>query len=164
MIDSLIQQFAGGGASNIEGEALHGGVGQLLGSAPNEHKVGAIGEALGALGPSGFGQSVSQGAGSASPAARSGLAGMLMSAISQGGGSPGNVLSSLGVNAGANSMGPSELGTLATYAAENHPSALAGVLGGQLGGGGGGTGSEIMHVLGNPMVRQVGLNLAKRLM
>ena len=115
VLDSLIQQFAGGSANSLEGEALHGGVTQLLGSAPNEHKVGAIGEALGALGPAGFGQSVSQGAGSAGPEARGGLAGMLMSAISQGGGSPGNVLSSLGVSAGGNSMGPSELGTLATY-------------------------------------------------
>ena len=156
MLDGLIQQFAGGGANNLEGEALHGGVAQLLSSAPSQHGVGAIGEALGALGPAGFGQSVTQGAGNAGPGARSGLAGMLMGAISQGGGSPGNVLSSLGIGGGGSAMGPSELGTLASFTAEKHPSALAGVLGSQLGSSGGGTGSEIMHVFGNPMVRQVG--------
>lgn len=164
MIDGLIQQFAGGGVESLEGEALHGGVAQMLSGAPNEHGEGAIGEALGGLGPAGFGDSVRQGAAGTSPEARSGLAGMLMSAISQGGGSPGNVLSSLGIGGGGSSMGPSELGTLATYAAENHPNELAGVMGSQLGNSGGGTSSEIMHVLGNPMVRQVGLNLAKRLM
>lgn len=163
MLDGLIQQFAGGGASNLEGEALHGGVAQLLSGAPSEHGVGAIGEALGALGPAGFGQSVSQGAGNTGPGAQSGLAGMLMSAISKGGGSPGNVLSSLGIGGGGNAMGPSELGTLASYAAENHPNELAGVLGSQMGSGGGGTSSEIMHALGNPMVRQIGMNLARRL-
>jgi len=78
MLDGLIQQFAGQGANNLEGEALHGGVAQMLGSAPNEHGVGAIGEALGA----------------------------------------------------------SELGTLASYAAETHPNELASVMGSQFGGSG----------------------------
>jgi len=163
MLDGPIQQFAGQGANNLEGEALHGGVAQMLGSAPNEHGVGAIGEALGALGPGGFGQSVSQGAGNAAPEARSGLAGMLMGAISQGGGSPGGVLSSLGIGGGGSSMGASELGTLASYAAETHPNELASVMGSQFGGSGASNGG-LMQVLGNPMVRQVGMSLAKRLL
>jgi hypothetical protein len=164
MLNGLIQQFAGGGANGLEGEALHGGVAQMLGSAPNEHGTGAIGEALGALGGMGFGQSVSQGAGNASPEARSGIAGMLMGAISQGGGSPDNVLSSLGIGGSGKSMGPSELGTLASYTAEHHPNELASVMGSQLGSSGGSGGSELLHVLGNPMVRQVGMSLAKRLL
>jgi hypothetical protein len=163
MLDGLIQQFAGGGASGLEGEALHGGVAQMLGSAPNEHGTGAIGEALGALGSAGFGQSVSQGAGNAGPGARSGLAGMLTAAISRGGGSPGNVLSSLGIGGNGSSIAPSELGSLASYTAEHHPNELASVMGSQLGGSGGG-GSELIHALGNPMVRQVGMSLAKRLL
>jgi hypothetical protein len=162
MLDSLIQQFAGGGANSVEGEALHGGVAQMLGSAPNEHGVGAIGAALGALGAGGFGQSVTQGAGNADPEARSGLAGMLMGAISLAGGSPGNVLSSLGIGGGGTSVGPSELGSLASYTAENHPNELANVMGSQLGSSGAG-GGNLMQVLGNPMVRQIGMNLAKRL-
>jgi hypothetical protein len=164
MLDGLIQQFAGGGANSMEGEALHGGVAQMLGSAPTEHGVGAISEALGVLGSGGFGQSVTQGAGNASPEARSGLAGMLMGAISQAGGSPGNVLSSLGIGGGGNSMNPSELGTLASYAAENHPNEVAGAMGNQFENSGGSAGSELMHGLGNPMVRQMGMNLAKRLL
>src|SRR5947209_12207921 len=125
MIDGLIQQFAGGEVQNLEDEQLHGGVAQMLGNAPNEHGVSAIGKALGALGAGGFGQSVAHGAGSADPQARNGLAGMLMSAISQGGGSPNNVMSNLGIG-GTNALGPSELGALVTYVAEHHPNELAG--------------------------------------
>lgn len=162
MLDGLIQQFAGDGASNLEGEALHGGVAQMLGSAPSQHGVGAVSEALSALGSDGFGSSVAQGAGQASPEARSGLAGMFMGAISQGGGSPSSVLANLGIGGGGNSMNPSELGSLGSYAAEHHSNELAGLMGNQFGGGSGG--SDLIKVLGNPMVRQVGMNLAKRLL
>lgn len=164
MLDGLIQQFAGGGGDQMEGEALHGGVAQMLSKAPNQHGVGAIGEAIASLGAGGFGQSVAQGAGNAGPEARGGLAGMLMGAISQGGGSPNNVLSSLGIGGGGTPVGPSELGSLASYTAQHHPNELASVMGSQLGSGGGGAGGGIMQVLGNPMVRQVGMNLAQRLL
>ncbi|MBV9279832.1 MAG: hypothetical protein JOZ41_07105 [Chloroflexi bacterium] len=159
MLDNLIQQFAGGGAQSMEGSALHGGVAQMLEAAPNEHGIGAIADALGALGGSGFGQSVQQGTANAAPQQRNGLADMLLNAVSQGGGSPGGVLSSLGI--GGQSMSSQELSSLAQHVADNHPDALAGLLGSQLGSGGGG---GMVSLLGNPMVRQVGMNLAQRLL
>jgi hypothetical protein len=158
VLDGLIQQFAGGGANSLEGEALHGGVAQMMQGAENQHGVGAFSEALGALGGNGFGQSVAQGAVSASQEQRNGLAGLLTSAISQGGGSPGGVLSQLGI--GGQNMGPQELGTLAQYVGDNHPGELSAVMGNHFGSGGG---SGMMSLLGNPMVRQVGMSLAKRL-
>jgi hypothetical protein len=115
---------------------------------------------LGALGASGFGQSVQQGAMNASSQQRNGLADMLLNAVSQGGGSPNGVLSSLGI--GGQSISAPELGALAGHVAENHPGELAGLLGSQLGSGGGGGG--MLSLLGNPMVRQIGMNLAKRML
>ena len=57
-------------------------------------------------------------------------------------------------------MGPQELGSLAQYAGDNHSDALSRVLGNHFGNGGG---SGMLSLLGNPMVREVGMNLAKRL-
>lgn len=159
MLDGLIQQFAGGGMNAMEGQQLYSGVTQMLEGADNQHGIGAISQALGSLGGSGFGQSVAQGAANASPEQRNGLADVLMRAVSQGGGSPTNVLSQLGI--GGQSMGPQKLGTLAQYVGENHSSALSQVMGNHFGNGGGG---GMMSLLGNPMVREVGMNLAKRLM
>ena len=159
MLDSLVQQFAGGGAQSLEGEALHGGVAQMLQAAPNEHGIGAISEALGTLGAGGFGQSVQQGAMNASPQQRNELADVLLNAVSQGGGSPNGVLSSLGI--GGQSMGPQDLGALAGHVADNHPDALAGLLGNQAGSGGGG---GVLSLLGNPMVRQIGMSLARKML
>ena len=164
MLDGLIQQFAGGGGDQMAESDLHGGVGQMLSAAPSEHSAGAIGEALSTLGGSGFGQSVAQGAATGTPEERSGLGGMFMSAISQGGGSPGNVLSQLGIGGGGSGFNPSELGSLAQYAGDNHAGALSGILGSQLGGGRGGGAGSMLKLLGNPMVRTIGMNLAKRLM
>lgn len=160
MLDSLIQQFAGGQAQSLEGQELHGGVAQMLEAAPNEHGIGAISEALGALGGSGFGQSVQQGSMNASAGQRNGLADTLLNAVSQGGGSPNSVVSELGIS-GQNTS-PQELGSLAQHVADNHPDALAGLLGNQLGSGGGGGG--MLSLLGNPMVQQIGMNLAKKLL
>ncbi|HEX6509681.1 MAG TPA: hypothetical protein VF221_18785 [Chloroflexota bacterium] len=160
MIDSLIQRFAGGEAQSLAGPELHGGVAQMLETAPNEHGSSAISEALGALGGSGFGQSVEQGTMNASPEQRNGLASMLLNAVSQGGGSPDSALSSLGI--GGQNMSPQELGALAQHVGENHPDALAGLLGNQLGSGGGGGG--MLSLLGNPMVRQVGMSLAQKML
>lgn len=164
MLDGLIQQFAGSGVDQMPESDLHGGVGQMLSAAPNEHSVGAVGEALGALGGNGFGQSVAEGAATGTPEERSGLGGMFMSAISQGGGSPANVLSQLGIGGGGSGFNPSELGSLGQYAGDNHAGALSGILGSQLGGGGGGGAGGMLKLLGNPMVRTIGMNLAKRLM
>jgi hypothetical protein len=164
MIDSLVQQFAGSEVQSLEGEALHGGVAQMLGSAPNEHGIGAITQALGALGGSGLGQSVAQGAAQASPQQWNGLADLLLKAVSQGGGSPSNALSQLGIGGGG-SLGPQELGTLAEYVGNNHSDALAQVLGNHFGSGGSGSGSSgLLSLLGSPMVREVGMKLAKRLL
>jgi len=160
MMDNLIQQFAGGGAQSLEGPELNGGVAQMLETAPNEHGIGAIGDALGGLGGSGFGKSVEQGAMNASAGQRNGLADMLLNAVSQGGGSPNSVLSSLGI--GGQNMSPQELGSLAQHVGDNHPHALAGLLGNQLGSGGGGGG--MLSLLGNPMVRQIGMSLAKKVL
>jgi len=160
MMDNLIQQFAGGGAQSLEGPELHVGVAQMLETAPNEHGVGAITDALGRLGGSGFGQSVEQGSMNASAGQRNGLADMLLNAVSQGGGSPNGVLSSLGI--GGQNMSPQELGSLAQHVGDNHPNALAGLLGNQLGSGGSGGG--MLSLLGNPMVRQIGMSLAKKML
>jgi len=159
MLDSLVQQFAGGGAHQMEGSSLFGGVAQMMEGAENQHGVGAVSQALGALGGQGFGQSVAQGAAHANPQQRNGLADLLLKAVSQGGGSPSNVLSQLGIGGG--SMGPQELGTLAQFVGNNHSAALSQVLGNHFGNGGG---SGMLGLLGNPMVREVGMNLAKRLL
>jgi len=164
MLDGLVQQFAGGGGDQMAESELHGEVGQMLSAAPNEHGTGAIGEAISTLRGSGLGQSVAQGAATGTPEERSGLGGMFMSAISQGGGSPSTVLSQLGIEGGGSGFNPSELGTLAQYAGDNHAGALSGILGSQLGGGGGGGAGSMLKLLGNPMVRTIGMNLAKRLM
>lgn len=158
MIDGLIQQFAGGGGNSLEGDLLHGGVTQMMEGANNEHGIGAISQALGSLGGGGLAQSVLQGSSHASPEQRNGLADMLLGAVSQGGGSPAGVLSQLGI--GGQSMGPAELSSLAQYVGDNHPSEFSSMLGNHVGNGGSG---GIMSLLGNPMVRQVGMNLAKRL-
>jgi len=147
MLDGLIQQFAGSGVDQMPESDLHGGVGQMLSAAPNEHSVGAF-----------------EGAATGTPEERSGLGGMFMSAISQGGGSPANVLSQLGIGGGGSGFNPSELGSLGQYAGDNHAGALSGILGSQLGGGGGGGAGSMLKLLGNPMVRTIGMNLAKRLM
>jgi hypothetical protein len=159
VIDSLIQQFAGGEAQSLEGSALHGGVAQMLETAPNEHGTSAIGEALSALGAGGFGQSVQQGTMHATPQQRNGLADMLLNAVSQGGGSPEGVLSSLGI--GGQQMSPQDLGSLAQHVGNNHPDAVASLLGNQLGNGGG---SGMLSLLGNPMVRQIGMSLAQKML
>jgi len=164
MLDGLMQQFAGGGGDQMAESELHGGVGQMLSAAPSEHSAGAMGEALSTLGGTGFGQSVAQGAATGTPEERSGLGGMFMSTISHGGGSPGDVLSQLGIGGSGSEFSPSELGSLAQYAGDNHAGALSGILGSQLADGGGGGAGSMLKLLGNPMVRTVGMNLAKRLM
>lgn len=162
MIDTLIQQFVGGSAQSLEGPELHGGVAQMLQTAPQQHGRSAIAESLGAMGGNGFGQSVQQGAMNASPQQRNSLADMLLRAVSQGGGSPNSVLSSLGI--GGQSMSPQELGSLAQHVGNNHPDALAELLGNELGGSGGAGGGSMLSLLGNPMVRQIGMSLAQKML
>ena|SRR5438270_1805531 len=162
MIDGLLQSFAGGGVQDLEGEALHGGVAQMMQQAPNEHGIGAVGQALQSMGAGGFGSSVAQGAAHASPQQRGDLANMLLGAVSHGGGNPNNVLSQLGVGGSGGSLNPNELGTLAEFVAGNHGGELSSVLGTQFGNGNSGGG--VMSVLGNPMVRQIGMNLAKKIL
>jgi hypothetical protein len=160
MLDSLIQQFAGGGHESMDQGELHGNVDQMLQAAPNPQSAGAVEQALGALGAGGFAQSIMEGAERASPQQRNALADTLLNAISQGGGSPNNVLSELGI--GGQNMGAGELAQLAQHVMNNHPDALAGQLGGQLQNGDQGNG--LLSLLGNPMVRQIGMQLAQKLM
>jgi hypothetical protein len=91
---------------------------------------------------------------------------MLLHAVEQGGGSAGPVLSQLGIGTqNPQAMSHGDLGTLAGYVAENHGGALANMLGGGAAGSGGGSPeSTVLHLLGTPMVRQVGMSLAKRLL
>jgi len=163
MMQDILRQFAGGGG-DIPSEQLGGHVDTMLQQAPPEHVQGAFGEALQALGPQGFGQSIAQAAPHMNSQQQQGLVGMLGQAIEGGGGSLPGVLGSLGLGGGggapAGGYAPNQLGALGEYAAQNHGGALAGVLGaGAVGGG-----SGVMSMLGNPMVQQVGMNLARRLL
>jgi len=194
MMQDILQQFAGG-APNMPPEQMYGHVNTMLQQAPAEHVRGAIGDALQGLGPQGFGQSVQQAAQTMGPQQQQGLFGMLGQAIEGGGGSLPNVLGSLGLggsnpgstgggyaSGGGMSMpqglGAGGLGQLASYALQNHSSALTSVLGNQLGGGatggiggmlgggstGGGGSAGVLSLLGNPTVQRVGMGLAQRLL
>lgn len=162
MLDSLAQQFLGGGAESMAGPELHGNVGQMAQGAPNDAVMGAVGDAIRMLGPHGFGQSVGEAAQAAGPQQRQGLMGTLLQAVTQGGGQPNNALSAAGLGGGG-SPEAGGLAQLAMHVAENHPQALASVIGGQMNSGGG-SGSELMSLLGNPMARQIGMSLAKRML
>lgn len=159
MLDSLIQQFAGGASQSMEGPQLHDSVGQMLSAAPEHEVMGAVSQALGTLGPGGFAQSVQQGAEGASPDGRGALGSMLLDAVERSGGSRDTVASQFG---GEGNMSAGQLASLAEHVFNNHGDALAGVLGNQLNSGGGGSGG-VLSLLGNPMVRQVGEQIAGRL-
>jgi hypothetical protein len=164
MMQDILQQLAGG-AHGMLAEQMYGHVDALLRQAPPEHVHGAIGDALQALGPRGFGQSVAQAAQGMNPQRQQGLVGLLGQAIEGGGGSLPGVLGVLGLGgggAGAPSGGyaPHELGALAAYALENHGGALQSTLGQQASSGG----SEVLKLLGSPTVQRVGMHLAQRLL
>ncbi len=160
MLDSIVQQFLGGQAQNLDGDTLHQHVRHMAGNAPTPSVVGAVQGALGQMGPQGFGQSVHHASQGASQGQRNELGSILLHAIEQGGGNPKQALAKH--NADPNSMQASGLAGLATQAAENNPQVLASLLGGHISqnsssGGGGG----IMQLLGNPMVQQIGMHLAQ---
>ncbi len=144
-------------------EQVHSHVNTMLQQAPSEHVQGALDQALQALGPGGFGQSVTQAAEGMNAQQRQGLVGMLGQAIEGGGGSLPGALSSLGLGGGgaaSTSPTPGGLGQLASYALQNHGGALSSVLGNQTSSGG----SAVLRQLGNPVVQQFGMNLAQRLL
>lgn len=159
-MQEILQQLAGG-AAGVPADQMHGHLATMLQQAPPEHVQGAIGAALQSLGPQGFGQSVTQAAQGMGPQQQQGLAGLLGKAIEGGGGSLPGVLGQLGLG-GAQSGGftPQGLGSLATYALQNHGGALNSVLGTHTNSGG----AEALRLLGNPMVQQVGIHLAQRLL
>lgn len=157
MLNSLAQQFLGGGAESMAGPELHGNVGQMAQNSSNDLVTDAIGTALKSLGPQGFGQSVSEGAGNAAPQQRSTLANLLLDAVEKGGGSRNAVASQYGVRSG----GSGNLAQMAIHVAENHPQMLAQVLGNHVSNSPSGGGS-VMALLGNPMVRQIGMHLARQ--
>jgi hypothetical protein len=164
-MQEILQQFAGGNPS-MAPDQMYGHIDSMVQQAPNEHVQGAIGEALQQLGPQGFGQSVTQAAQNMGPQQQQGLMGMLGQAIEGGGGSLPGALGSLGLGGGAGGgmqgagLGPSGLGALASYALQNHGGQLGSVLGNHANSGGSGA----LSLLGNPMVQQVGMNLARRLL
>ncbi len=164
MLDSLVQQFAGGGTGNMAHGELHSGLDALLGQAPPDKATGAISDALQALGKSGFAQSVQSSAQQQGPGERSQVGSMLLHAVEQGGGSPGGILSHLGIGTqNPQAMSDSDLGKLAGYVAENHGGVLANLLGkGAAGSGGGSTESTVLHLLGKPFVQQAAMNLARK--
>jgi hypothetical protein len=166
MLESVIQQFAGGGTGTMADNEIHSGLDTLLGQAQPAHASGAIGEALQALGADGVAQSVRSSAQQQGPEERGQLGSMLLHAVEQGGGDPGGVLSQLGVGTrDPKAMSHDDLGALAGYVAENHGGALANLLGNAAGSSGGGnTESTVLHLLGTPMVQQVAENLARRLL
>lgn len=161
-MQEILQQFVGG-AGQMPPQQMYGHLDQMIQQAPDAHVHGAIGEALQALGPQGFGQSVAGAAQGMNPQQQQGLVGLLGSAIEGGGGSLSGVLSSLGAGGGAASSGglaPSVIGDLASYALQHHP----GPLGSTLGNATNSNGSSILSLLGNPMVQRVGMNLAQHML
>ncbi len=161
-MQEILQQFMGG-AAQMPPQQMYGHLDQMIQQAPDPHVQGAIGEALQALGPQGFGQSVAGAAQGLNPQQQQGLVGLLGSAIEGGGGSLQGALSSLGLGgAGASSGGlaPSMIGDLASYALQHH----SGPLGATLGNATNANGSGVLSLLGNPMVQRVGINLAQRLL
>jgi hypothetical protein len=164
MFQDIAQQFLGGQAESMAGPELHGNVHQMAQNAPDSAVMDAVSGALGSLGSQGFGQSVQQAAQHATPEQRSSLMGTLLSAVEQGGGSSNNVLSQFG-GGGGGGLGAAELGQLAAHVAENHPGVLTQLIGNELNSGGGtttGGGGGMMQLLGNPMVRQIGMQLAQK--
>ena len=164
MMQDILQQLMGG-AHEMPPEQMHGHLDTLLQQAPDTHVHGAIGDALQALGPRGFGQSVAQAAQGMDPQQQQGLVGLLGQAIEEGGGSLSGVLGTLGLGgggAGAPSGGyaPHDLGALAAYTLENHGGALQSILGQQASSGG----SDVLKLLGSPTVQRVGMHLAQRLL
>lgn len=160
MLDSIAQQFLSGEAQNLSGEQLHGHVRNMAGNAPTPSVVSAVEGALGQLGPQGFGQGVQEASQGASQDQRNQLGSLLLNAIEQGGGNRQEAMARH--NANPSNMQPSSLAGLAMQVAENHPQALSSLLGGHISenassGGSGG----IMQLLGNPMVRQIGMHLAQ---
>ena len=170
-VQEILQQFTGGG-HNVADENLGGHVDSMVQQAPAEHVQGALGDALQTMGPQGFGQSVQQAAQTMNPQQQQGLFGMFSQAIQGGGGSVQEALGSSGAGGDAGGQGqgggvnPGMLGTLAEHALANHGDSLTSVLGNNMGGGGaagGMGGSGLMSMLGNPMARQFGSQLAQRM-
>lgn len=156
-MEQLAQDFLGQATDQAGGQQMHGHVGKMVQQAPDDSVLGAVGQALGVLGPQGFGQSVAHGAQNAQPQQRNDVANLLLNAVEQGGGSRSAASSRFG---GGSSMSADNLGQLAAQVAENHPQALASVLGNHMNQSGGQGG--LMSLLGNPMVRQIGMQLAER--
>ncbi|HWE60432.1 MAG TPA: hypothetical protein VHB98_01850 [Chloroflexota bacterium] len=160
MFDSIVQQFSGG-SGGVANEALHGGLDTLLSQASSGHVSGAIGDVLQSLGAGGFAQSVQSAAQSQGPNERGQIGSMLLSAIEHGGGNPSGALGALGIGTqNPQQMSHGDLGALAGYVAQNHGSALAGLLGD--GAAGGGPASAALHLLGTPIVQQTAEQLARR--
>ena len=161
MLDGLMQQFLGGNAQSLEGPELHGGVNQMLQQTSGGELGGVIGQVLGSMGSGGFGQSVGQAAAHGGPGTKAGILGMLTQAVEQGGGNPSNLLQQFGAaGVDPSQLSPQQLEGMAQHVHNNHSGGLQDVLTNQLQGGN----SGLLSLLGNPMVRQIGMQLASRVM
>lgn len=163
-MQEILQQFASG-AAGVPEDQTHGHVSAMLAQAPPQHAQGAIEDALQALGAHGFGQSVAQAAQGMGPQQQQGIVNVLGQAIESDGGSLSGVLNQFGLGGGSGNAptggyNAGALGQLASYALQNHGGALSSLLGSRSSSGG----SEVLRLLGNPMVRQVGISLAQRLL
>lgn len=156
MLNSLANEFLSdmGGSSG----GSHEKASSLFQQAPDNAVMGALSTVLGQMGPSGFASSVESGASNAAPPQRAGLAGLLLQAVEQGGGNPQHAINTTGIN--PENPRPEGLGALAAHVLETHPEALSSVLGNQMSGGGGG----MLSVLGNPMVQQVAMQVAQKVL
>jgi len=168
MLDSILQQFASGDSSSLPHEQAVSHVSNMLQQAPQEHALGALSDAVTGMDSGAFGSSVTSAAQNLGTEQR-GQLGSLLQSVMGGGGAPSD-------------LSPQGLGSLATQAHQTNPSGLVGMLGsalsggnlggmslGGLGGAGGGgfsagSGSGVLSLLGSPMVRQVGMNLAQRML
>jgi hypothetical protein len=161
MLQNLASQFLGG-SQNIDDATAHNHVTQMMQTAPQEHVQGAVTGALSKMGPEGFSGSVRQAAEKGGPAQSTGIADMLLNAVTRSGGSTQQALAASGSN--GQSFSPEQLGKLAGYVHQNHSDGLAGLLTNQVGGAnqGGGGGAGMLSLLGSPMVRQIGEQLAQR--
>ncbi|GAC1435301.1 MAG: hypothetical protein NVSMB65_09260 [Chloroflexota bacterium] len=175
MLDAIMQQFASGQAGDLPHDQAASHVGTMVQQAPQEHVFGAVSDALGGMDSGTFGSSVASAASSLGTEQRGQLGSLLLGALGSGGGAGGSVLHNLGISSvDPSQFSPSDLGTLASHLHQNNLPGLTGVLGNALGAGnlggagggglGGGSGAGVLSLLGNPVVRQVGTQLAQRLM
>jgi hypothetical protein len=183
VLDTIVQRFASGQAQALPHEQAVNHVSAMIQEAPREQVFGALSDALSGMDARAFGDSVASAAQNLSQEQRGQLGSLLVGTLSEGGGSGGSILRNLGVSSiDPGTFSPGDLGALASHLHQNNLPGLTGALGaalsggnfggtsmgglGAFGGGGFGTGSGsgVLALLGSPVVRQFGMQLAQRLL